>query len=212
MSIDIRIARTAAEIEAAQRQRYDIFVRDMGYAAPAEHHQLARTVDLLDASGDILVAYDGHSLAGSVLINHGDLGAYASLACLRKFGPYFPDRLMLITKLVIAPAYRSSSLMTRFALALYAHCRDQHPRTMFGVIACVENHAAYYERLGYRHLGECFHHAAAGRVAMMAVALYDLQHFQRVSPAVARLCPRHDTESSAWFARTFEPATQALAT
>lgn len=212
MSLEIRLARTTADIEAAQRQRYDIFVRDMGYAAPDEHHRQERTVDPLDTTGDILVAYDGARLAGSVLINHGDLGGYAQLACLRRFGRYFPDRLMLITKLVIAPAYRRSSLMTRMALALYVHCRDHHPGTLFGALACVDGHANYYERLGYRALGETLDHPAAGRVAMMAVALYDLKHFQRVCRPVARLCPRHDAESSEWFARTFESSTQATAT
>ena len=207
MSIEIRLARTAADIEAAQRQRYDIFVRDMGYAAPDAHRREQRTVDPLDATGDILVAYDGARLAGSVLINHGDLGVYAQLDCLRRFGPYFPDRLMLITKLVIAPPYRRSSLMTRLALALYVHCRDQHPATLFGALACVDGHAGYYERLGYRPLGEHLDHPAAGRVAMMAVALYDQKHFQRVCRPVARLCPRHDAESSDWFARTFASST-----
>jgi hypothetical protein len=83
---------------------------------------------------------------------------------------------------------------------------------MFGVIACVDAHTAYYERLGYRHLSEYIDHPAAGRVALMAVAVYDLKHFQRVSPAVARVCPRHDAESSDWFARTFMSATQEMAT
>lgn len=206
MTIDIRLVTRPEERLAVQRQRHAIYVEELGYANPHAVSGEQLITDELDDGGQILGAFVGSVLVGSVRVNFGQFGEYAELACVRGFSPYFPDRMMLITKLVIDSAYRTGTLMSRFGLALYLHCRDHHPHTCFGVISCVPGHVGLFQRLGYRQIGVPFRHPAAGVAIPMAVALYDLQHFRRIGCPVARLCPYHDAESSNWFARHLSQA------
>ena len=211
MAVEIRPLANADELRAVQQQRYVVYVEELGYANPqVDPHanpwcnpNNRVVVDALDTTAQILGAFDGDELVGSVRINHGQFGEYANLECVRRFEPYFPDRMMLITKLVIAPAYRAGTLMGRFGMALYEHTRDTHPQTLFGVISCVPAHVGFFQRFGYRQIGAAFRHSAAGLTVPMAVALYDKMHFRRVGCRVHKVCPHHESTSSEWFARTF---------
>ena len=203
MAIEIRPVVLADELRAVQRQRYEIYVEELGFANPQAEPGVRIVADALDDTGQILGAFDGAVLAGSVRVNYGDFGEYAELDCVRRFGPYFPGRMMLITKLVIEPAHRAGTLMGRFGMALYLHTLDSHPQTMFGVMSCLPSNAGYFRRLGYRQIGAPFRHAAAGVTLPMAAAIYDKEHFRRIGCPLVKACPRHDEESSGWFARTF---------
>jgi len=97
MAIEIRPLCSAAELRAVQQQRYVIYVEELGYANPHVGPDTRVVVDALDATAQILGAFDGSELVGSVRINYGQFGEYADLDCVRRFEPYFPDRMMLIT-------------------------------------------------------------------------------------------------------------------
>ena len=187
MAIEIRPVSSACELYAVQRQRYAIYIEELGYANPHADPCIRAVTDSLDATGQVLGAFDGEVLAGSVRINFGQFGEYAALECVRRFVPYFPDRMMLITKLVIDRRYRAGTLMGRFGRALYVHARDTHPQTMFGVISCVPSHTGFFRRFGYRPIRETFAHPAAGLTVPMAVALYDRDHFRRIGCPVAKV-------------------------
>lgn len=211
MAIEIRPLRCADELHAVQRQRYEIYIEELGYANPHAEPGTRVVADALDERGQILGAFDGGVLAGSVRMNYGEFGEHAELKCVRRFGPYFPDRMMLITKLVIDPAYRAGTLMGRFGLAIYAHAHITHPQTMFGVISCVPSHKHFYQRFGFKQIGATFRHSASGLNVPMAAAIYDKHHFERVGCPITKTCPRHDAESSEWFARTFAAEFEAEA-
>lgn len=188
---------------AVQRQRYEIFIEELKYPDPHADHTARTVVDPQDQTGTILGAFNGPRLIGSVRINYEDFGEYGSLLSVRRFGPYFPNRLTLITKLMIDPAHRAGTLMARFGMELYRHITSTHPQTMFGIMSCVPAHQDFFHRFGYRPIGRPFMHSYAGLTVPMAAALYDLDHFRRVGSSVSKLCPRHDVASSDWFVQTF---------
>ena len=203
MAAEIRPISSSEEMLAVQRQRYATYINELKYPDPHADHANRTIVEPQDTTGTTLGAFMGDELIGSVRISYRDFGEYGDLPSVRRFGPYFPDRLMLITKMVIEPPYRSGTLLARFGVELYRHTIAAHPETIFGVMSCVPSLQGFFLRFGYRPIGPAFHHSYAGMTVPMAVALYDLHHFRRSGSTVVKLCPRHDTESSDWFARTF---------
>lgn len=163
-----------------------------------------RTVaEPLDATGLLFGAFSDAQLVASVRVHYRDFGDYEAMYDLRRFGPYFPDGLSVVTKLMIDPDWRAGSLLARLGLALYVHTRDHCPQTKFCIIDCVPRLKPYFERLGYRQIGPAIAHPAAGAVIPMAFAVYDLAHFRRVRSPLASVCPSHDAESTAWFEDRF---------
>ena len=63
-ALEVRLARTAAEIRRAQRLRFDVFYREMSAVADAAAGFARRDVDLFDAVCDHLLVID-HAAAGS---------------------------------------------------------------------------------------------------------------------------------------------------
>lgn len=201
----IRPVANAAERLAVQRQRHAIYVEELGYAQKHADPSARTVAEPMDAAGVIFGAFEGTQLVGSVRVNYGDVpdafGEYEALYGLRRFGPWFPQGISIVTKLMIEPAYRAGTLMARFGVALYEHTRRTRPQTMFCVIDCVPALAGFFLRLGYRPIGPAFMHPAAGTVLPMAFAVYDRRHFEQVRSPLAAVCPTHDGPSSAWLAR-----------
>lgn len=197
MSLVIRPVAGADERLAVRQQRQAIYVEELGYR-PADDERL-------DATGVLFGAFDGTRLVGSVRVNYGEaddaFGDYETLYRLRRFGPWFPQGISIVTKLMIEPAHRAGTLMARFGVALYEHTRRTRPQTMFCVIDCVPALAGFFLRLGYRPIGAPFLHPAAGTVLPMAFAVYDRLHFERVRSPLAAVCPLHDAASAAWLSR-----------
>lgn len=61
--LETRLARSPAEIDAAQAVRFDVFAREMGAAMPPEAMRLCRDIDAFDAVCDHLLVLD-RSIAG----------------------------------------------------------------------------------------------------------------------------------------------------
>lgn len=203
MKIEIRLATSADDLAAVQRQRHAIHVQELGYP-PSR-------ADPLDGSGRIFCAFDGAELVASVRVNYDHFGDYEALYPMRRFGTHFPAGMSVVTKLMIAPAWRAGTLMARLGLTLYVHTRDHRPQTQFCLIDCVPPLKRFFLRLGYRQIGPAIAHPAAGPVLPMAFAVYDREHFDRVGSPLAAVCPHHDSTTAAWFADTFATELEAYA-
>jgi hypothetical protein len=219
VAIDIRVVTAPHEVHAIQRQRYEIYVEQLGYRQ-AHACAVTRTVaEPTDASAVLFGAFDRDRLVASVRVTYGEpgrrsrsdasgehlLAEYTDLYGLRRFGRWYPAGISVVTKLMIDPEHRAGTLMARLGLALYVHTRDTRPTTMFCVIDCVPRLRSYFERLGYRPVGPSLDHPAAGLVVPMAFPVYDRKHFASVRSPLARVCPRHDEATAAWFRETFVP-------
>lgn len=227
MAIDIRVVASPQEISAIERQRYAIYVEELGYPQGHACHGSRTVREPMDACGVLFGAFEKGRLVASVRVNYGSpragngddpaLGDFTALYGLRRFGPWYPAGISVVTKLMIEPEYRAGTLMARLGVALYVHTRDTRPSTRFCVIDCVPALRDYFQRLGYRQIGPQFRHPAAGMVVPMAFPVYDRRHFESVRSPLARVCPRHDEATAAWFRDTFahhapacQPADAAL--
>jgi len=222
MAIEIRVASEAADIQAIQRQRYQIYIEELRYAQP-HACAITRTIaEPLDERSVLFGAFYDGRIVGSVRLTFAsahpldggpawpakdeathveNFGPYTAMYRLRAFERWYPHAIGIVTKLMIAPEHRCGTLLARISLALYRYTRDTWPHVRFCVIDCVPPLERYYLRLGYRRIGPPIQHPAAGWVLPMAFALYDRRHFVAVRSPLARACPRHDTASSAWFQR-----------
>ena len=213
MAIDIRVVAAPHEVRAIQRQRYEIYIEELGYPQRHACYQSRIVAEPMDAVGVLFGAFEQDRLVASVRVNYGSvaaengddpaLGEFTALYGLRRFGRWFPGGISVVTKLMIEPAHRAGTLMARLGLALYIHTRETRPATMFCVIDCVLALRSYFQRLGYRQIGPWFQHPAAGLVVPMAFPVYDRKHFEAVRSPLARACPRHDEISAAWFRSSF---------
>jgi putative hemolysin len=141
--LEARLASTPAEIEAAQRLRYDVFYREMQAEPTPEMAATGRDFDRYDAFCDHLLVFDmeeGEKVVGCYrLLRHAvarenggfysaaeyDLGALLAAA-----GPN--DKLLELGRSCVAKDYRSSAVMQFMWRGLVAYL-DRHEITlMFG--------------------------------------------------------------------------------
>jgi putative hemolysin len=153
-SLEARIATSAAEIEAAQRLRYEVFYREMSAKPTPEMEASGRDFDRYDAFCDHLLVFDTETqdvvgcyrlLRHAVAAENGgfysadeyDLGPLLATA-----GP--EDRLLELGRSCVAKAYRSSAVMQFMWRGLVSYL-DRHGITlMFG---CASLHGIEPEAL-----------------------------------------------------------------
>lgn len=217
MAIDIRPIGDAAEHLAVLRQRYAIYVEELGYAQPHADAAARTVAEPMDAGAVLFGAFDGPRLLASARVNYGDAGAetfgpLAQAYGLQRYGPWFPRGIGIVTKMMIEREHRAGTLLARMGLALYRWTQRTRPHTMFCVIDCVPGLVACYRRLGYRPVGAPFRHPAAGPVQPMALAVYDLAHLRRVRSPLAAACPRHDEATARWLDSIIDEAAAPVET
>ena len=75
----VRLAQTDADVQAAQRLRYDVFVRELGGGGPMVDHTAGLEQDRFDLYFDHLLLTDlrNGKLAGVYRVMRGDMAARA---------------------------------------------------------------------------------------------------------------------------------------
>ena len=68
-----RLATSEADLHAAQRLRYEVFVEEMGAEASAEDHAARRERDRFDAHFDHLLLFDGPRVVGAYRLMRSDM-------------------------------------------------------------------------------------------------------------------------------------------
>jgi GNAT superfamily N-acetyltransferase len=192
MTLQIRQARTPAELQAVYRLRYEVYVEELGRVQRYADHETRQVVEPLDQTGRVFCAFDAERLVGTVRNNFArdsDLGEYESLYGMASVGANHPRATSITTKLLVIKDYRSSSLGYRLASAAYAD----------GLAAGIEHNFAdvyparvpFFEKLGYRvHLPEVVH-PEYGPVIVMRLDLRDEAHLRAVdSPFLRTLLKR----------------------
>jgi len=210
MSYDVMPVRDPDTMHSIARQRYEIYVEELGYHQVHADAVRRTVVEPLDATGVVYAVRDGEVLAGSARMNYGcddpDLvfGEYRQLYPMERFGAAYPRQLCIVTKLMLAPSYRSGTLLAVVASALHMHTRVLRPDMRYCLIDCVPQLRGVFERLGYRTIGSAFQHPAGPRVLPMAFVVYGRTHFSRVGSPLASLCPHDDISGLTWFEHEFE--------
>src|SRR5688572_6621386 len=116
MRVQIREASTPDDREAVFRFRYRVYVEEMGRVQQYVDHRARRVEVPLDRRAEVLAAWDGAEVVGTVRFNYagrGGLGYYVGLYGMERFAPFFPARTCVTTKLMVASRLRNTTLGLR---------------------------------------------------------------------------------------------------
>ena len=174
MPLEIRRTTKPAELTAVFRQRYAVYAEELGYPQRYADHSARMVVEPLDNYGHILGAYDDGILVGSVRINYGSeiaLGDYVDLYDMRRFAWYFPERLSICTKFIVARHRRSTMIMAQLSKACYEYRPVHQARNVFNLIDSKPPLDEYFRRLGYRQIRPPIVHPEAGAVVPLVLPI-----------------------------------------
>ena len=136
----VRLAQTEADVQAAQRLRYDVFVRELGGGGPMVDHAAGLERDRFDPYFDHLLLTDRRcgKLAGVYRVMRGDMAARAGgfysaaeydLAPLVQSG----RKLLELGRSCLDPAYRGGTAMHHLWAALAGYVAEYEIEVLFGV-------------------------------------------------------------------------------
>ena len=136
----VRLAQTEADVQAAQRLRYDVFVRELGGGGPMVDHAAGLERDRFDPYFDHLLLTDRRSgkLAGVYRVMRSDMAARAggfysaaeyNLAPLVQSG----RKLLELGRSCLDPAYRGGTAMHHLWAALAGYVAEHEIDVLFGV-------------------------------------------------------------------------------
>ena len=134
------------------RLRYLVYVDEMKLQLKEADHIEKIIKSPLDRTAHILGAFDEDKIAGTICVNFASLGLanFESVHSMQSFGEYFPDRVSVTTKLIVAPAYRNGSVALELIKAAY-RIRLQGG-ILFDNIFFHPRRKVLAERLGYRQV------------------------------------------------------------
>jgi len=136
----VRLAQTDADVQAAQRLRYDVFVRELGGGGPMVDHTAGLEQDRFDPYFDHLLLTDlrNDKLAGVYRVMRGDMAARAGgfyseteydLTPLKNSG----RKLLELGRSCLDPAYRGGTAMHHLWAALGRYVAEHEIEVLFGV-------------------------------------------------------------------------------
>lgn len=207
MPIEIRRITKPDELIAVYRQRYTVYVEELRYLQRYADHAMRMVVEPLDTYGHILGAFQEGALVGSVRINFGSevgFGNYIDLYDMRRFASYFPERLSICTKFIVARPRRASMTMTLLSKACYEYRPLHQARNVFNLIDSKPPLDGYFRRLGYRQVRPRIMHPDAGEVVPLVLPMFDRSYLGGIGSPFAKLLPgTRDDESVRWFYKAF---------
>ncbi|WP_375690772.1 GNAT family N-acetyltransferase [Pseudooceanicola sp. LIPI14-2-Ac024] len=165
----VRLARDAAEVEAAQRLRYRVFVEELGGDGPMVDHDARLERDRFDGDFDHLLLWDDSREDADP--RDRVVGAYRLLPPEGRVrvGRYYSDdeydlsvleasgrRLLELGRSCLLPDYRGGTAMWHLWNALAGYVREKEIEVLFGVASFhgtdVHALAAPLSLLHHRHL------------------------------------------------------------
>lgn len=161
--LDVRLARDAADLHAAQRLRYEVFVQELGGNGPLVDHAAGLEKDRFDPFVDHLVAFDGDRAVGAYRLMRTDqaiaAGGFYS-AGEYDLGPLLSSgrRVLELGRSCLHPDYRGGTAMHLLWTVLAQYISDHRIEVLFGVASFhgtdVTALAPSLSLLHHRHLVE----------------------------------------------------------
>jgi hypothetical protein len=190
----IRIVSDPTDLEKIYRFRYRIYVEEMHRHQKHADHLNKRIQDELDEHAINIAAFDGDAVVGVVRANvarRSGLGPYESFYDLKCVGEDHPDHTGTVTRLMIAPHLRHTTLAVRLCITCYTLGLENDVRWCF--IDCNDHMVHFFEGLGFKpYMGKVMHEEY-GHVTPMRLRLHDERHLRSIrSPFLASL--------NAWYA------------
>ncbi|MEM7083146.1 MAG: GNAT family N-acetyltransferase [Pseudomonadota bacterium] len=184
--IRIVIGQPGADLSPVKRFWYDVYVTEMGRHVESANHERRELDDPRAASGILIVAQADDRVVGTLICTastSGNLGEYESFYEMSALGAIHPTSTAIVTKLMVTPEYRHTSLSVRIACELY---RLAVPMGLHhAIIDCNDHLLPMFQRLGFTQWREPAQHPDYGRVNILKLDCLDMAHLERVqSPLV----------------------------
>ncbi|WP_209596246.1 GNAT family N-acyltransferase [Ruegeria sp. HKCCSP351] len=139
-SFTVKLAETEADLQAAQRLRYDVFVRELGGGGEMVDHDAGLEKDRFDPYFDHMLAYDDHTgeIIGVYRMLPGEraaeLGQFYSedeydLTVLKNSG----RKLLELGRSCLHPDYRGGTAMFHLWNGLAVYVAERDIEVLFGV-------------------------------------------------------------------------------
>lgn len=144
--LETRLARSPAEIDAAQAVRFDVFAREMGAAMPPEAMRRCRDIDAFDAVCDHLLVLDrsiagdtGDQIVGTYRLLRQEVarandGFYSTseFAIDDMLARHPQKRFMELGRSCVLPKYRTRRTVELLWQGNWAYAREHAIDAMFG--------------------------------------------------------------------------------
>lgn len=205
-SFDISFAETPEEREAIYRQRYSVYTEEMHLYQSKADHERHVLMDAYDPACRLLYARVHDEVVGSLRI-HLDQDAaipdaFKKVYDLDKFSGTVPfDKIGIVTRFMVNPRCRGTSLTLRLVEASYEFLLQQRAELCF--IACAPHLVNLYLALGFRTYTRNFNDPEVGFVIPMVAGCRDLGYFKRIASPMSVVAEKHVREVPSWIASVF---------
>lgn len=137
-SYRVSLATSQAEVEAAQRLRYQVFVQEMGSTGALVDHERGLEIDGFDAAADHLLLWDGADVVGAYrLLDQAGAEAAGGYYSAAEFDlrPLLTSgrSLLELGRSCLAPAHRGGTAMMHLWNGLARHVERRGTDILFGV-------------------------------------------------------------------------------
>jgi len=210
--IKVCIATTPTEKREIYHFRYQIYVEEMSkHTADIDYNDKVLD-DELDEWALLLYVKIGSEIIATERVNIGTLTDFPSKLvewlslntfqhCYNVNGDH---KFAFVTKLMVSPAYRSSSVLYLLMAKAYEICCYNQVQFVFG--ACNFHLLRLYEQMGFHRYGKNFVDSGYGLLFPIVLLANDAQHLRAVrSPLFRIACKREEinTQAVEWFHENF---------
>ncbi|SMC32261.1 GNAT family N-acyltransferase [Sporomusa malonica] len=211
-SIEIGIAITPSEKREVYHLRYQIYIEEMSKQLGNTDYVNKLLYDELDEWTVLLYAKIGSELIGTARINIGTLAQFPqeivdflSLDTFQDFYTEHSDHKFAYTgKLMIAPAYRSSSALYLLMVKGYeVFCSNQ---IQFAFGSSNFHLLRLYEQMGFRRYSKNFVESGYGLLTPFILVVNDIDHFRTVRSPFFRIARKRgavNMQAVEWFHANF---------
>ncbi|MEZ6037038.1 MAG: GNAT family N-acyltransferase [Planctomycetota bacterium] len=180
----VLVAAGAAEVEAIESFRYEIYVAEMGKPLDEADHDRRRLADAADAGARLLFVPHGGAVVGTMRLHLGNAPA-ALLLRLQHRDHQVDARLVgTVSKTMVAAGRRGT--MAFAAMAQRAYREFAAAGMSHVMLHCRPMLVPLYERLGFAPSGAQFECAAVGTQVCMVLAVAKAPEILRRGALIAR--------------------------
>jgi CRP-like cAMP-binding protein/GNAT superfamily N-acetyltransferase len=186
MAIEIREATETPDREAVFRLRYDTYVLEMGREQEFADRSRSQIEDPWDATATLFGAWDAQELIGTVRYTRRINAPleHEELYDMDRLRPLYPDRVSMMSKLLVRSDYRKSGVTLQLVAAAYQRARQVGDKLAF--INCRPHLFRMYQLMGCRLYRPNIQLPVVGTVIPMVIVLDDADYFREIgSPAYA---------------------------
>lgn len=200
-SVTMHTATTDLEKEAIYALRFKVFFEELSKPLPGNKKKNEKISDELDEKSILLYAKASSNVIGTLRMTVGTIDTFpewlSNTFSLNKvksiINPH--QKIGLLTKLAIDPAYRGTTLMYQFLKEILIISYDHDVKYAFG--GCNPNLISFYERMGFiRFASKNFTEPGYGLLIPIVLITDYLDHFKIARATALRFVREKNTNNA----------------